>query len=194
MFSDHWKLGRTFFTPQQRTVFISSVECNEKRLGVNYSQGHGGWSSVFTGLVSSRNGKIPIESLVSILTTSSEIRIEMSLPESSIANLQYPDTFPSPPNEESAVEEDRGVDNSFGDVLSPSSSSSTAVQRRRRTGSIDGNQQQSWYYYLIEIALRRIGNRVLNAFYKNSSYPGYGIPVSEMMRIATDFETQLQQW
>ena len=135
----------------------------------------------------------PLKQFVSILIAYSEIRIEMSLPESSIANLQYPDTFPSPPNEESAVEDDEVVNaKTFGDMLSPSSSAS--VQKRRRTGSIDQSQQQSWYYYLIEIALRRIGNRILNAFYRNGSYPGYGMQVAEMMRIATDFEAQLQQW
>lgn len=127
------------------------------------------------------------------LTASSEIRVELSLPESTLAALQYPDLFPSPPVEETVSSPSPSTvafDPSYSDFASPSSGGS----QKRHTESINESQQHSWYYYLTEIALRRIGNRILNALYKNANVPGYGVPVMEMLEIAADFEKQLGQW
>ncbi|KAH8694612.1 hypothetical protein BGZ61DRAFT_588540 [Ilyonectria robusta] len=122
-----------------------------------------------------------------------EIRVELSLPESTLAALQYPDLFPSPPVEEtdpSPSPSTTAFDPSYSDFASPSSGGS----QKRHTESMNESQQHSWYYYLTEIALRRIGNRILNALYKNGNVPGYGVPVMEMLEIAADFEKQLGQW
>ncbi|KAL6412655.1 hypothetical protein AUP68_03860 [Ilyonectria robusta] len=122
-----------------------------------------------------------------------EIRVELSLPESTLAALQYPDLFPSPPVEEtdpSPSPSTTAFDPSYSDFASPSSGGS----QKRHTKSMNESQQHSWYYYLTEIALRRIGNRILNALYKNGNVPGYGVPVMEMLEIAADFEKQLGQW
>ncbi|KAJ6086191.1 hypothetical protein N7486_010472 [Penicillium sp. IBT 16267x] len=55
-------------------------------------------------------------------------------------------------------------------------------------------QQQAWFYYLSEIALRRIGNRVLNSLYKESfeSWKEYDIPST--IKIAHEFLRQLNEW
>lgn len=127
----------------------------------------------------------------SVTELHSEIRVELSLPESSIASMSYPDMFPSPPTEE---HDDTAV-LSPDDSLTTLSSSETFPPAGRRTTSFNNqNQQQSWYYYLSEIALRRIGNCLLNSFYKNDDYPGSGMTVLEMIIVATDFENQLSQW
>jgi hypothetical protein len=109
--------------------------------------------------------------------------------------MRYPDMFPSPPSEVTGNGQHEVVDMPpLSDLASPSSSTDTFASRQHQAGTIDEIQKQSWYYYLTEIALRRIGNRILNAFYKDKAVPGYGIKVVEMMMIAVDFESQLMQW
>jgi hypothetical protein len=121
----------------------------------------------------------------------SEIRIELSLPESSIASMSYPDMFPSPPTED---HDDTAVLSPEDSLPSMSTSEAFVPAERRTTSFNNQNQQQSWYYYLSEIALRRIGNRLLNSLYKNDDYPGSGMTVPEMIAVATDFESQFSQW
>lgn len=123
---------------------------------------------------------------------SSELRVELSLPESSIATIRYPDLFPSPPSDDTASHEEFAV-------VSPCDTISTPGQpitpgRRRRTTFTSEVQLKSWYYYLSEISLRRIGNRLLNTFYSSDNYPGSGMTVPEMVSVAVDFEDQINQW
>lgn len=125
----------------------------------------------------------------------SEIRVEVSLPESSLADLRYPDPFPSPPVEDYSERDESAVETTPRmDFSSPSASSDKLTFRSRRTDSMHETQQQSWYYYLIEIALRRIENRILNALNPKKHGSGFGVPVVEMLRIAIDFEKELLQW
>ena len=55
-------------------------------------------------------------------------------------------------------------------------------------------QEQSWYYYLSEIALRRIVNRVLNAFYRDDYQSWLNMEVPSMVKIGEDFMQLLEQW
>jgi len=75
------------------------------------------------------------------------------------------------------------------DLASPDSQNSSSL--RYRTVSFTQNQemqQNSWYYHPTEIALRRIGNRILNAFYRHDNYPVLPMPVPAMINVARDFE------
>lgn len=55
-------------------------------------------------------------------------------------------------------------------------------------------QEQSWYYYLSEIALRRIGNRVLAAFYTQGPDSWLDMELSVMTNIARELTRQLDEW
>ncbi|KAK4901949.1 hypothetical protein LTR49_027134 [Elasticomyces elasticus] len=54
------------------------------------------------------------------------------------------------------------------------------------------NEEESWYYYLTEIALRRIGNRVINTFFRKE--PSAWLDVRPLLRIALEFDTQVSAW
>jgi hypothetical protein len=56
------------------------------------------------------------------------------------------------------------------------------------------NEEQSWYYYLTEVALRRIGNRVLNAFYRGNRPASTWSTVKPFIPIALEFESQINAW
>jgi len=129
------------------------------------------------------------------LIVASEIRVELNLPESSIATISYPDMFPSPPNEEDVT--------SIADGESPFTNDSISLQgvgeptpgQQHRTPSFGQSQQrQSWYYYLSDIALRRIFNSVLNSFYTTEHHAGFNMPVQNMVDTAIEFLEQLSQW
>jgi hypothetical protein len=52
----------------------------------------------------------------------------------------------------------------------------------------------SWYYYSSELALRRIGNTILNLLYKTGQLAWNNFDVSAMVRKANTFEMFLTQW
>lgn len=108
-----------------------------------------------------------------------ELRVEMDIPNSLLADFQYPDLYPSPP-----------------DALSPSETVRTPGSINLRISAFQNtrSQEQCWFYYLTEITLRRIGNRVLNLFYQTgpSSWSEEMLP--RMASIAREFEQQLQDW
>ncbi|KAK5724197.1 hypothetical protein LTS12_027512 [Elasticomyces elasticus] len=54
------------------------------------------------------------------------------------------------------------------------------------------NKEESWYYYLTEIALRRIGNRIINTSFGNK--PSAWLDVKPLLRIALEFDTQVSAW
>ena len=54
------------------------------------------------------------------------------------------------------------------------------------------NEEESWYYYLTEIALRRIGNRIINTFFNQSH--GAWLDVRPLLGIALEFDTQVSAW
>jgi hypothetical protein len=106
----------------------------------------------------------------SCLKSECELREEVNLPPTSLAKVEYPDIFPSPPNETPFAEE---TDTS---------------------GPLELAFQQSWYYYLSEIALRRISNRITHALYKSQSKSWLTMPLQRIQRIADELDAQVVQW
>lgn len=54
------------------------------------------------------------------------------------------------------------------------------------------NEEESWYYYLTEIALRRIGNRIINTFFSQGQ--AAWLDVKPLLGIALEFDTQVSAW
>jgi hypothetical protein len=55
-------------------------------------------------------------------------------------------------------------------------------------------EEQSWFYYLAEIALRRIGNRIIHAFYSSDHQSWADFNVTEFTAMAEGFEHELEAW
>ena len=121
--------------------------------------------------------------------TECELRAEIDLPNSSLADLHYPDMHPSPPD----MPEEDAPSPSF---VNESLNGRKSVQGLAESKSIVSQQQQEqiWFYYLTEITLRRIANRVLNTLYStdHTSWTDDAIPY--MVKAAEEFELQLQEW
>lgn len=112
-----------------------------------------------------------------------ELRVELNLPNSSLPELNYPDTLPTPPMFDAFL---------TGNVEhSPGGISDQTSPRKRYTSSAS---EESWFYYLTEITLRRISNGVLSTFYSQdfSSWSEESIPL--MVKAAEQFEQQLDEW
>lgn len=58
----------------------------------------------------------------------------------------------------------------------------------------ENSEQQSWYYYLAETALRRIIDRIVNAFYASGFEPGATLDVQKSITMAEGFELELDAW
>jgi hypothetical protein len=95
--------------------------------------------------------------------------------------------FPSPPDPASSAASP--VLNTS--TISPASSSS---RRLHSNNTLQREQEQSWFYYLSEIALRRIGNRVLNAFYREECQQWMNMNVESLLKVAEEFFQMLEQW
>ncbi|KAF1850049.1 uncharacterized protein K460DRAFT_411828 [Cucurbitaria berberidis CBS 394.84] len=101
----------------------------------------------------------------SCLKSEFEIRLELSLPPSIIERIDYPYSFPSPPD----------LDTLAG-----------------RHGSLE-NYQQSWYYYLAEIASRHLTSRIAEAHEEALALPTH-LYIEQLLQNAEIFEAQLQAW
>ena len=134
----------------------------------------------------------------SAFKSESEFRVELPLPQSEIAEYDFPNLFPSPPSPVA-------VDGSFaGTAASPMSIdpySVLSVRRMISNGDEDEikrhakklcNEEESWYYYLTEIALRRIGNRVINTFFRLDKQDWLNI--EQHIDVAIEFEVQVSTW
>ncbi|CAG8089198.1 unnamed protein product [Penicillium olsonii] len=126
-----------------------------------------------------------------------EIRVELPLPQSAIAEYEYPALFPTPPTLPDKYP--NGEDDPSGGTSSGTAPWSLDGERsnipprgiyNHITNLFD--EQQSWYYYLTEVALRRIGNRVLNAFYREE--PSAWSNIKPFIAIAFEFESQINSW
>ncbi len=53
-------------------------------------------------------------------------------------------------------------------------------------------EEESWYYYLTEIALRRIGNRIINSFFLHDR--SLWLDIKPLLRVAQEFEAQILSW
>lgn len=74
----------------------------------------------------------------------------------------------------------------------PAPASSAGSQGRDDTLCI--LKEQSWFYYLSEIALRRIGIRVLSCYYFESHDAWMDLNIPSKMQVATGLLRQLDQW
>jgi hypothetical protein len=114
-----------------------------------------------------------------------EIRVELPLPQSSIADFEYPHMFPSPPSPPS----------NFAPEISQSPSHNrnvTSPTDTNRSYAKGWNEELSWYYYLTEVALRRISNRIINAFYRKNH--ASWLNISPLIPMAEEFEAQISSW
>ncbi|KAH6879479.1 hypothetical protein B0T10DRAFT_520121 [Thelonectria olida] len=116
-----------------------------------------------------------------------ELRAEINLPNSSLADVHYSNMHPSPPD----------IYNDEGNAQLDSSPQERLTWSRTSTRTTPGQlkqQEQSWFYYLTEITLRRIANRVLNLFYAGDHTTWTKDSVLSMIKTAEQFEQQLEEW
>jgi len=134
-----------------------------------------------------------------------EFRVELPLPQSEIASYAHPQMFPSPP---SPAGLDTNSEQDTGDLertLSNCSTSNYSTIGSIQSTTSDGedselrqhakqlcNEEESWYYYLTEIALRRIGNRIINTFFSQGQ--AAWLDVKPLLGIALEFDTQVSAW
>lgn len=135
----------------------------------------------------------------SAFKSESEFRVELPLPQSEIADYDFPDLFPSPP---SPVSADGSNQNGYN--VPSSQAEGVDLASLHRTKSIEDrdeiklhakklcNEEESWYYYLTEIALRRIGNRVINTFFRHDRHEWMSI--ERHIDVAIEFEAQVSTW
>ncbi|KAJ5096205.1 hypothetical protein NUU61_005561 [Penicillium alfredii] len=109
-----------------------------------------------------------------------EILSEIDLPHSGVSHLGYIHVFPCPPDAYTTGPSPRSI-------FSPGG-------REQACNPSPHEQEQAWFYYLSEIALRRIGNRVLDSFYKEGFQAWIDFNVPSMMQVANEFLRQLNQW
>jgi hypothetical protein len=149
-----------------------------------------------------------------------EFRVELPLPQSEIGNFQHPNLFPSPPSPATPVimaehpntmSPQSGVLSSHNDSDSRRTLSAGAgaglpsyPQLMRDEGEGEEEillklhskqlcrEEESWYYYLTEIALRRIGNRIINTFFRQDRTTW--LNVRPLLRIAQEFDVQVSSW
>ncbi|KAF5677435.1 heterokaryon incompatibility protein [Fusarium denticulatum] len=109
----------------------------------------------------------------SCVKTEYELRYEIPLPPSGIAQCDYPDMFPSPPTElTSQSAYDRG--DNFDDDIFP-------------------EEEKSWFYYLAEISYRRMMNRAMAVMARNGEQ-GWSDNISEAMEHCKEFNEQIDLW
>ncbi|KAK4551624.1 hypothetical protein LTR86_011048 [Recurvomyces mirabilis] len=133
-----------------------------------------------------------------------EFRVELPLPQSELTSCHHPDMqmFPSPRSparldelDDTALNHlDAGESSASILMREPSVvsfASSETISSRQRVARLC-NEEESWYYYLTEIALRRIGNRIINTFFRKE--PAAWLDVTPLLRIALEFDTQVSAW
>lgn len=139
-----------------------------------------------------------------------EFRVELPLPQSEIANFEYPNMFPSPPSPASPVITEApdstntpsSMHNFFDMQYGASLSMLTRVETTSSMTEEDleirnhskrlCNEEESRYYYLTEVALRRIGNRIINTFFRQD-YTSW-VNIKPLTSIALEFDAQVSSW
>ena len=122
----------------------------------------------------------------SCFKSEAEFRVELPLPQSELADYEFPKLFPSPPSPPSPNPYNP-LDNTPTGEPSPHGLSVTAEQQAESV-----RQTESWYYYLTEVALRRIGNRIINTFFTGGRESWMFI--EPYLDIAVEFEAQVSSW
>ena len=140
----------------------------------------------------------------SCFKSESEFRVELPLPQTEIANYSHPQMFPSPPSPAGMEKNVEGASPELEKTLS-NESTVGATRGSLNVSPLDDedyelrqhakrlcNEEESWYYYLTEIALRRIGNRIINTFFSESQAPW--VNIRPLLAIALEFDTQVSAW
>ena len=136
-----------------------------------------------------------------------EFRVELPLPQSEIAEYEFPKLFPSPPSPSSSPQTTLLDDGSHSGVhvlgspaiASPLSTHAYSFDEPYSDVSIRTHakrlcrEEESWYYYLTEVALRRIGNRIINTFFTSNHQVGW-LNIEPYLDIAMEFEAQVGSW
>lgn len=130
----------------------------------------------------------------SCFKSESEFRVELPLPQSELATYYHPQMFPSPPspaNVEKEKEESAEAELNHSPLVEPNGVTNTspyaseAASLREHARQLC-NEEESWYYYLTEIALRRIGNRIINTFFRQE--PTSWLNIKPWLPIALEFD------
>lgn len=116
-----------------------------------------------------------------------EFRVELPLQQSEISLSEYADLFPSPPSP--ILTENSSEDGTTNDHISIGSEE---LELRRHAVRLC-SEEESWYYYLTEIALRRIGNRIVNTFFREGR-SAWILNMKPLLRMAKEFEVQVSAW
>lgn len=105
--------------------------------------------------------------------------MEINLPSSGLAKVNYPDVFPSPPSTSPVIP---------GVPIAGAHKKSFSAQR------LEPDTELIWCYYISEIAVRKIGNRVMNCFYEHDETSWLSMSPTRMIRVAEELDLQLTQW
>ncbi|KFY90886.1 hypothetical protein V500_04905 [Pseudogymnoascus sp. VKM F-4518 (FW-2643)] len=114
-----------------------------------------------------------------------------------VLKLDYPFLFPSPPTPGSPAAESPEDHQGQGPASAASTSTSSQLLSLAASTSTCASQsaeEQTWFYYLSEIALRRIENRILNAFYKEDHQHWLQMDLAIMVSAAEEIEAQMESW
>ncbi len=131
----------------------------------------------------------------SCFKSESEFRVELPLPQSEVSTWEYPSLFPSPPSplatdivQSNTLDNEPNVESPLSTSHSVTDSVAAELEIRQHARRLC-NEEESWYYYLTEIALRRIGNRIVNAFFRHE--PTSWLNIKPLLRIAQEYEAQV---
>ncbi|KAF2658597.1 hypothetical protein K491DRAFT_592537 [Lophiostoma macrostomum CBS 122681] len=114
----------------------------------------------------------------SCLKSELEMRYEIPLPQSGLANLKHPDIFPSPPTR----------------LCSPMGSMGELEDVLADETNLD--EQRSWFYYLAEISSRRMMNRAIMVMTSRDKEPNEGWinDILANFRHVNDMNDQIDIW
>jgi hypothetical protein len=122
--------------------------------------------------------------VLELICLSRELRLEAGLPGSGINECRYPHIFPAPPSLEQP-----NLSATGGESISFQGASFETDRAHLVTG---------WFFYLGEIALKRLGNRILLYRYGDQSdSSGRGSEEEndlDLRRSVLEFDLQLDQW
>ena len=116
-----------------------------------------------------------------------ELRAEMDVPNSLLADLPFPDSYPSTPDIS-------GISLSSQISTNSHTVNSASPETFNKSEDLSRIYEQSWFYYLTEITIRRIFNRVLNLLYSNGTSLWVDQAVPSMVEMVVEFEQRLEDW
>lgn len=126
-----------------------------------------------------------------LTTPSSELRTELPLPSSILAEVDYPHVLPSPPSSFTAS---MGFETHTSDVLGPYNGHLSQLPDTDSISELRGESQEIWFFYMTDIILSRLGNRILRTLYDKD--PGKWCPenLHQMLQAVNEFECKLEHW